>query len=85
MLQDAKTLSDKLDNNAIAIICKAVSKNTGQSVAKIAATILKLACFLDQAPDLVLKRDRGDWNTTWEDCLVQWDHRPPATAEARQR
>jgi hypothetical protein len=44
MLKDAKTLSE-LDNDAIANICKAVSKDTGQSVAKIAATKLKLACF----------------------------------------
>ncbi len=44
MLKDAKTLSE-LDNDAIANICKAVSKDTGQSVAKIATTKLKLACF----------------------------------------
>jgi hypothetical protein len=44
MLKDAKTLSE-LDDDAIANICKAVSKNTGQSVAEIAATKLKLACF----------------------------------------
>jgi hypothetical protein len=44
MLKDAKTLSE-LDNDAIANICKAVSKDIGQSVAKIAATKLKLACF----------------------------------------
>jgi hypothetical protein len=45
MLKDAKTLSE-LDNDAVANICKAVSKETSQSVAKIAATKLKLACFL---------------------------------------
>jgi hypothetical protein len=44
MLKDAKTLSE-LDNDAIANICKMVSKDTGQSVAKIAMTKLKLACF----------------------------------------
>jgi hypothetical protein len=44
MLKDAKTLSE-LDNDTVADICKAVSKDTGQSVAKIAATKLKLACF----------------------------------------
>ncbi len=44
MLKDAKTLSE-LDNDSIANICKAVSKDTGQSVAKIAATKLKLTCF----------------------------------------
>jgi hypothetical protein len=44
MLKDAKTLSE-LDDDAVANICKAVSKDTGQSVAKIVATKLKLACF----------------------------------------
>ncbi len=44
MLKDAKTLSE-LDNDAVANICKAVSKDTGQSVAKIAATKLKLRAF----------------------------------------
>jgi hypothetical protein len=44
MLKDAKTLSE-LDNDAVANICKVVSKDTGQSVAKIAATKLKLTCF----------------------------------------
>jgi hypothetical protein len=44
MLKDAKTLS-KLDDDAVANICKVVSKETGQSVAEIAATKLNLACF----------------------------------------
>jgi hypothetical protein len=44
MLKDAKTLCE-LDDDTIANICKAVSKDTSQSVAKIAATKLKLACF----------------------------------------
>jgi hypothetical protein len=44
MLKDAKTLSE-LDDDAIANICKVVSKDTGQSVAKIAAAKLKLVCF----------------------------------------
>jgi hypothetical protein len=44
MLKDAKTLSE-LDNDAIANICKAVTKDTGQSVAEIAVPKLKLACF----------------------------------------
>ncbi len=43
MLQDGKTLSE-LDNDASANMCKAISKDTGQSVAKIAVTKLKLAC-----------------------------------------
>ncbi len=44
MLKDAKALSE-LDNDAVANICKAVSKDTGQSVAEIAATKLTLTCF----------------------------------------
>jgi hypothetical protein len=44
MLEDATTLS-KLNNNAVANICKVISKDTNQSVAKIAATKLKLVCF----------------------------------------
>jgi hypothetical protein len=39
MLKDAKTLSE-LDDDAVANICKVVSKETGQSVAEI-----KLVCF----------------------------------------
>jgi hypothetical protein len=45
ILKFAKTLSE-LDNDTVANICKAVSKDNGQSVAKIAATKLKLACSL---------------------------------------
>jgi hypothetical protein len=44
MLKTCSTLSE-LDNDAIANICKAISKDTGQSVAKVATTELKLACF----------------------------------------
>ncbi len=44
MLKDSQTLSE-LDYDAIANIYKAVSKDFGQSVVKIAATKLKLACF----------------------------------------
>jgi hypothetical protein len=44
MLKDAITLSE-LDDDAVANICKAVRKDTGQSVAKIAATKSKLVCF----------------------------------------
>jgi hypothetical protein len=44
MLKETKTLSE-IDNDAIANICKVVSKDTSQSVAKISATKLKLACF----------------------------------------
>jgi hypothetical protein len=44
MLKDAQTLSE-LDNDAVANVCKAVSKDISQSVAKIAATKLKLACL----------------------------------------
>jgi hypothetical protein len=44
MLKTPLTLSE-LDDNAVANICKAISKDTGQSVAKIAATKLKLVYF----------------------------------------
>jgi hypothetical protein len=44
MLKGASTLSE-LDDDTVANICKGISKETGQSVAKIAATKLKLACF----------------------------------------
>jgi hypothetical protein len=44
MLKTCSTLSE-LDDDVFANICKAVSKDTGQSVAKVAMTRLKLACF----------------------------------------
>ncbi len=44
MIKDAQALS-KLDDDNLANVCKAVGKDVGQSVAKIAATKLKLACF----------------------------------------
>jgi hypothetical protein len=44
MLKETKTLSE-LDDDDIANFCKAVSKDIDQSVAKIAATKLKLVCF----------------------------------------
>ncbi len=44
-LKDALALS-KLDvDDAVANVCKAVAKDVGQSVAELAATKLKLACF----------------------------------------
>jgi hypothetical protein len=58
MLKYAKTLSE-LDNDAIANICKAVSKDTGQSVAKIAATKLKLVCFWIKHQIRTLREIRG--------------------------
>ncbi len=44
-LQNALALSELDDDDAIANVCKAVSKDVGQSVAELAATKLKLACF----------------------------------------
>ncbi len=44
-LKDAQALTELDDNDAVANVCKAVGKDVGQSVAKIAATKLKLACF----------------------------------------
>jgi hypothetical protein len=43
-LKDAQALSE-LDDDAVANVCKAVGKDISQSVAKIVATKLKLACF----------------------------------------
>jgi hypothetical protein len=44
-LKSAQALSELDDNDDIANVCKAVGKDVGQSIAKIAATKLKLACF----------------------------------------
>jgi hypothetical protein len=44
-LKDAQALSELDDDDAIANVCKAVGKDISQSVANIAATKLKLACF----------------------------------------
>ncbi len=44
-LKDAQTLSKLDDDDAVANVCKAVGKDVGQSIAEIAATKLKLACF----------------------------------------
>ncbi len=44
-LKDAQALSKIDDDDAIANVCKAFDKDVGQSVAKIATTKLKLACF----------------------------------------
>jgi hypothetical protein len=44
-LKDALALSELDDDDAVANVYKAVSKDVGQSVAEIAATKLKLACF----------------------------------------
>jgi hypothetical protein len=44
MVKDAQALS-KLDDDTVANVCKAIGKDVGQSVAKIAATKFKLACF----------------------------------------
>ncbi len=38
-------MSELDDDDAVANVCKAVGKDVGQSVAEIAATKLKLACF----------------------------------------
>jgi hypothetical protein len=44
MLKTCANLSE-LDNKAIANVCKVVSKDTDQSVTKLAATRLNLLCF----------------------------------------
>jgi hypothetical protein len=45
VLKDAQALSKLDDNDAVANVCKAVGKDVSQSVAKIATSKLKLACF----------------------------------------
>ncbi len=45
VLKDAQALSELDDDDAVANVCKAVGKDVGQSIAEIAATKLKLACF----------------------------------------
>ncbi len=44
-LKNAQALSKLDDDDAVANVCKAVGKDFGQSVPKLAATKLKLACF----------------------------------------
>ncbi len=44
-LNNAQALSKLDDDDAVANVCKAVSKDLGAPVAKLAATKLKLACF----------------------------------------
>jgi hypothetical protein len=44
MLKDTSTLSE-LENDAIANICKAISKDTGQSISEIATAKYKFVCF----------------------------------------
>jgi hypothetical protein len=45
VLKDAQALSKLDDDDAVANVCQGVGKDVGQSVAKVAATKLKLACF----------------------------------------
>ncbi len=45
VLKDTQALSELDDDDAVANVCKAVGKDVGQSVAKLATTKLKLACF----------------------------------------
>ena len=44
-LNNAQAFSELDDDDAVANVCKAVAKDVGQSVAELAATKLKLACF----------------------------------------
>jgi hypothetical protein len=45
VLKDAQALSELDDDDTVPNVCKAVGKDLGQYVAKMAATKLKLACF----------------------------------------
>ncbi len=69
-LKDPQALSELDDDDAVANVCKVVGKDVGQSVAELATTKLKLACFwIRHLPDL--KRDRGYPKTTCKD-QIQW-------------
>ncbi len=48
VLKDAQALSELDDDVAVANVCKAVGKDVSQSIAKIAATKLKLVCLASQ-------------------------------------
>jgi hypothetical protein len=67
VLKDAQALSKLDDNDAVANICKAVGKDVGQSVAKLAATKLKLACFWIRHQYLTSREIEGDPKTTCKD------------------
>jgi hypothetical protein len=74
-LHDVKALKDtqvlsKLDNDIIANICKAVGKDVGQSVAKIATTKLKLRASGSDTSTGPQER-WGDPKTTCKD-RIQW-------------
>ncbi len=71
VLKDAQALSKLDDDDAIANVCKAVGKDVGQSVAKIAATKLKLACFWVRHQYRTSREIGGDRKTTCKD-RIQW-------------
>jgi hypothetical protein len=69
-LKDAQALSE-LDNDGIANVCKLVDKDVGQSVAKIAATKLKLACFWVRNQYRTSREIGGTQRPLCKDC-IQW-------------
>ena len=66
-LKDALALSELDDNDAVANVGKAVGKDAGQSVAKIAATKLKLVCFWIRHQYRTSREIGGDPETTCKD------------------
>ena len=70
MIKDAQALFE-LDNDGVANVCKSVGKDVGQSVAKIAATKLKLACFWVRHQYRTSREIGGDPETTCKD-RIQW-------------
>ncbi len=66
-LKDAQALSKLNDNDAVANVCKAVGKDLGTSVAELATTKLKLACFWIRHQYRTLREIGGDPKTTCKD------------------
>ena len=70
-LKDAQALSELDDDDAVANVCKAVGKDVGQSVAELAATKLKLACFRIRHQYRTSREIGGDPETTCKD-QIRW-------------
>ena len=66
-LKDAQALSELDNNDAVANVCMAVGKDLGTSVAELAATKLKLACFWIRHQYRTSRDIGGDPKTTCKD------------------
>ncbi len=70
-LKDPQALSELDVDDAIANVCKAVGKDVGQFVAKIAATKLKIMCFWVRHQYRTSREIGGDPETTCK-VHIQW-------------